>query len=117
MFRTEFLALQNELLRLSKTTERLSQAAYVPVSAHIKFKLTGSTQVLEHADAQFQQLADRAAGHLTFYQTKVMDELFKLKELEQNLAYDALNLHFCKYVGTLGRLQLIHHCFYHQSSD
>jgi hypothetical protein len=26
-------------------------------------------------------------------------------------------LHFCKYVGTLGRLQLIHHCFYHQSSD
>ena len=35
-FHTEFLVLKNELLLLSKTRERLSQANYVPVSAHIK---------------------------------------------------------------------------------
>jgi hypothetical protein len=108
-FHNEFLALKTELLRLSKTRERLSQADYVPVSARIKFALTASPRVMEHADAQFQELAERTASHLVFYQTEVKAELLKLNDIEQNLARDALNQTFCKAVGAIGIAIAINH--------
>ena len=90
-YHTEFLVLKNELLCLSKTQERLSQADCVPVSTCIKFELTASLCVNELANAQFQQLAKRSASHLTFYQTEIKAELLKLNNIELILAHDALN--------------------------
>jgi hypothetical protein len=84
-YHTEFLALLIKLACLSKTKERLSQADYVPVSARIKFELTASKRVTEHADAEYKELTKRTASHLTFYQTEVKAELLKLNKLETKL--------------------------------
>jgi hypothetical protein len=112
-YHTEFLALQMELLCLSKIKERLLQPDHIPVSTRIKFDLSdASKQVMEHArDAQFQDLIERTTCHLTFYQIEIKAELIKLTALEEKLAHDALNSHFCKSVlGVLGI------CYCHQSS-
>ena len=108
-FHSEFLALKNELSRLSATRERLSQDDYVPVSARIKFELTASPRVSELADAQFKALAERTASHLLFYQTEIKIELLKLNDIELILARDALNQLYCKAVGAIGTAIAINH--------
>jgi hypothetical protein len=105
----EVIALRCEIQCLSATKERLATPDFIPVSARIKFSLTASKRVLEHADAEFKTLQEHTKYAVTFYQSSIKQELLKLVTLELNLVTTALRRHFCTAVFALGGAIAINH--------
>jgi hypothetical protein len=105
----EFITLRCEIQRLSSTKERLATPDFIPVSARIKFDLTASSRVKEHADAEFKTLQEHAESAVTFYQSSIKQELRKLITLELNLAVNELRLLYCRAVFALAGAIAINH--------
>ena len=105
----EFIALRCEIQRLTSTKERLATSDFIPVSARIKFDLTASSRVKEHADAEFKTLQEHAESAVTFYQSSIKQELNKLVTLELKLAVAELRLLFCRAVFALSGAICINH--------
>jgi hypothetical protein len=106
---SKFLELRIHLRSLYATQCRLSQDAFIPHSARVKFELNASKRVKEKAGALYEALALQAEIALAIFKEKAKAQIVDLIELEIKVCKDDIAVIFCRAVDTLACALAIHH--------